>query len=235
MIREPIQKAKNGVKNGVNKLVYNLVKKYMKKQAFFSIEEMVEYTNQRLKSNSNINRVKIEQVLKSLIKRKIIIPGTKLVKENILDNQLREEIYNYIKSNAGTNINEIMKVHSIGSNHALWHLDFLEKFQFIRDERISNQKVYFKFDLDSQYDNIQFYLRNDRVQRMIELMGKSESSLSPTKISKILKMNYNTAKKYLEVLRDLNIVKIFGDNKSKSYSLNHENYTEVLEVLKRQI
>jgi len=74
----------------------------------------------------------------------------------------------------------------------------------------------------------------ESVQRIIDLMGKSESSLSPTKISKILKMNYNTAKKYLEVLNDLNMVTILNDNKTKSYSLNHENYTKTLEVLKRQ-
>jgi len=226
LIKEPLQNAKNAV--------YNLIKKYMKKQPFFSIEEIIEYSNQRLKSNPNINKIKIEKILKSLIKKKIIILGTKLVKENILDNQIRENIYNYIESNAGTNVNEIMRSQNIGSNQVIWHLNFLEQFQFVRPSKIGNQKAYFKFDIDSHYDEIQFYLRNDKVKKIINLMEKSESSLSPTKISKTLKMNYNTAKKYLEILGELNLLKIFSDDKTKSYSFNHENYNETLEILKRQ-
>ena len=61
--------------------VYNLVKEFNQKKSFYELLEVIDYINNRLKSNPDFNRTKIEIVLKSLLKKKLIVPGTKLVKE----------------------------------------------------------------------------------------------------------------------------------------------------------
>ncbi len=88
-------------------VVLELVKEYLQKKTFFSIKEIIEYINNRVRLNPNINRNKIELILKSLIKKRIIIPGTRLMKNNIIENPKRNEIFNFIKKNP-SNINEIM-------------------------------------------------------------------------------------------------------------------------------
>ena len=116
-------------------IVLGLVKEYLAKKTFFSINDIIEYVNNRVKLNPNINRNKIELVIKSLIKKRIIIPGTKLMKNNIMENLKRVKIYNFIKKYP-SNINEIMRALNTGSNQALWHLSCLEKFQFVRSKKI---------------------------------------------------------------------------------------------------
>ena len=78
-------------------VVLELVGEYLSKKAFFSIREIISFINNRVKYNPNINENRIELILKDLIKRHIIIPGTKLMKNNIVDHAKRNEIFNYIK------------------------------------------------------------------------------------------------------------------------------------------
>ncbi|KKM82675.1 hypothetical protein LCGC14_1317180, partial [marine sediment metagenome] len=76
-------------------IVVGLVKEYLAKKPFFSINDIIEFINNRVKLNPNINRGGIEKVIKSLIKKRIIIPGTKLMKNNIIEHPKRNEIYNF--------------------------------------------------------------------------------------------------------------------------------------------
>lgn len=231
MIKEPIRKTGEAL-GKIKEKLFSLVKQYLKKKAFFSIEEIVEYSFQRLKSGTDVNKRRLEKILKIFIKEKQIIPGTKLLRENILENSTREEIYSFILENASSNINEIMKSQNIGSNQALWHLDFLEKFQFIRSTNIGNQKLFFEFDMDSSYDEIQFYLKNEKIKNIISLMENHPSPFKTTNIKEKLKMNYNTVKKYLKILNDLNLVKVLKENNQSSYILDVANYHETLNKIK---
>ena len=119
-------------------VVLSIVKEYLTKKTFFSINDIVEFVSNRVRLNPDINRNKIELIVKSLIKKRIIIPGTRLMKNNIIENPTRNEIFNYINAKP-SNINEIMKVLKIGSNQALWHLSCLEKFQFVRSEKMGSR------------------------------------------------------------------------------------------------
>ncbi|MFW9879697.1 MAG: hypothetical protein ACFFG0_42020, partial [Candidatus Thorarchaeota archaeon] len=88
-------------------VVLELVKEYLTKKTFFSIKEIISFINNRVRYNPNINENRIEIILKDLIKKRIIIPGTRLMKNNIIEHPTRNEIFNYIKKNP-SNINEIM-------------------------------------------------------------------------------------------------------------------------------
>ena len=213
--------------------VYNLVKEYLKKRPFFSILDITGFLNYYLRKNENINRDKIEKILKTLIEKNLIIPGAKLVKENILENPRRKEIYKYICDNPGCNINDIMNILQIGSNQVLWHLKFLTKFQFIREVDFDNQKTFYKFQLNEQYDELFYYLKNERVKKILELLKSSNEGINPTKISKLLNMHYYTLKKYLNVLSSLNLILL--DYDENSYNLNHEAYYKILGDLKNKL
>lgn len=213
--------------------IYKIVKEFLKKRPFFSILEIVSYLDHYLRKNHNFNAIKIEIIIKSLIKKNLIILGTKLVKENILEVPKRKEIYDFICNNPGTNINEIKNVLEIGSNHVLWHLKFLEKFQFIRSARLENQKIFFKFQLDERHDQIFYYLRNDNIKQILILIENSDNELTPTKIRDLLKMHYYTIKKYLDILQSFNLITI--DYNKNSYMLNKKAYYEVLRELNKAL
>jgi len=213
--------------------VYNLVKEYLKKRPFFSILDITGFLNYYLRKNETINRDKIEKILKILLEKNLIIPGAKLVKENILENPRRKEIYKYVCDNPSCNINDIMNILQIGSNQVLWHLKFLTKFQFIRRVEFDNQKTFFKFQLNEYYDKLFYYLRNESIIKILKLLKSSNEGINPTKISKLLKMHYYTLKKYLNVLSRLNLILL--DYDENSYNLNREVYYKILGDLKKHI
>ena len=218
--------------NNAENVVLVIVREYLSKKPFFSIKDIVEFVNNRVRHNPDINKNRIELIIKSLIKKRVIIPGSKLMKKDITRNITRNEIYKYIKQNPGRNINEIMKMHNLGSNLALWHLSVLEKFQFVRSKKFTNQCVFFKFDSDPNFDQLHYYMANDIVQSIIKLM-KNERPLKITDIADGLKKNHNTIKKYLEALTDLKLVEIEKEKSRNLYKLNKERYLKAVKLVSR--
>ena len=127
--------------NSDETIIYDILKEYLKKKSFHPGLDIVDYLNNRLKSNPDFNRNKIELIIKSLTEKKIIVPGTKLIKEDVLEIPLRRKIYRHINRNPGVNVYEIRKDLNIGSNQATWHLKKLEQFQFIKSAKIGNKKA----------------------------------------------------------------------------------------------
>jgi predicted transcriptional regulator len=218
--------------NYVENVVLGIVREYLSKKPFFSMKNIVEFVNNRVKHNPDINKNRIELIIKSLIKNRVIIPGTKLMKKDIIDNPTRNEIYKFIKQNPAKNINEIMKAHNLGSSLALWHLSALEKFQFVRSKKIMNRCVFFKFDSDPKFDQLHYYMANDIVQSIITFM-KNERPFKITEIADGLKKNHNTINKYLEALIDLKLVEIEKEKSRNLYKLNKERYLKAVKLVLR--
>ena len=216
--------------NNLQSIVLDLVEEFLIKKTFFSINEIIDFINNRLRLNPDINRNKIEMIIKSLIKKKIIIPGTKLMKNNIIENPVRNEIFNYIKKNP-SNINEIMKALNIGSNHALWHLSCLEKFQFIRSRKINNQRLFFKFDSNPEFDKYYYYLNKEIIQHIINLLETESKGLKITEIANTLKKNHSTIKKYIKILKNLKLIKTEKENKRILFKLAKEEYLKIRTIL----
>jgi len=215
----------------VESIVFKLVKEYLEKKPFFSIKDIVVFINNRVKSNPYINKNRIEISIKNLIKKRIIIPGTKLMKNNIIEHPVRNEMFNYIKKNP-SNINEIMKALNIGSNQALWHLSCLEKFRFIRSKKINNRKIIFNYDSNPEFDELYYYLKLNIVQEMINFMEKENKALKVTEIATSLKKNHNIIKKYLSILKSLKLIKIKKDKKRVTFKLDIEEYSKVRKTIK---
>jgi len=207
-------------------VVFKLVKEYLTKKTFFSIRDIISFINNRVRYNPNINENRIELILKDLIKKRIIIPGTKLMKNNIIEHPKRNEIFNYIKKNP-SNINEIMKELKIGSNQALWHLSCLEKFQFVRSKQINNHRIFFKFDSNPKLDPFYYYLKKDIVQNILDFIKLENKALKITEIANGLKKNHTTIKKYIDILTDIKLINIEKEKNRNLYKLNQKNYSNI--------
>jgi len=216
--------------NNVESIILELVKEYLEKKPFFSIENIVVFINNRVKSNPFINRARIEITIKNLIKKRMIIPGTKLMKNNIIEHPVRNEIFNYIKKNP-SNINEIMNALNIGSNQALWHLSCLEKFRFVRSKKINNRRIIFKYDSNPELDELYYYLNLAIVQEIINFIKKEDKALKITEIATSLKKNHNIIKKYLYVLKKLKLIKIEKEKKRITFKLDKNKYSKVRKTI----
>ena len=212
--------------DNLQSIVCGLIEEYLKKKPFFSIEDIVVFINNRVRANPDLNRNSIEIIIKNLIQKRILIPGTRLMKNNIIEHPIRNEIYNYIRKTP-SNVNEIMKAINIGSNQALWHLLCLEKFRFTRSKKIENQRIIFDYDSDPDLDEIYYYLKQEIVREIINLLKSEDKSLKISEIASILKGNYNTIKKYLEILMNLKLITIEKDKKRDLYKLDSKRYENI--------
>jgi predicted transcriptional regulator len=212
-------------------VVLSIVKEYLTKKTFFSINDIVEYVNNRVRLNPDINRNKIELIIKSLIKKRIILPGTRLMKNNIIENPTRNEIFNYIIDKP-SNINEIMRSLKIGSNQALWHLSCLEKFCFVRSSKLNNHRIFFPFDSNPKFDKLHYYLNKRIVQNIIKFMKKENKAFKITEIANGLKKNHSTIKKYLDVLKNLKLIKIEKLNGRIGFKFDLDRYSKVLKAVR---
>jgi predicted transcriptional regulator len=212
--------------DNLQSIVCNLIKEYLKKKPFFSIEDIVVFINNRVRANPNLNKNSIELIIKNLIKKRILIPGTKLMKNNIIEHPIRNEIYNHIRKNP-SNVNDIMKAINIGSNQALWHLSCLEKFRFTRSKKIENQRIVFEYDSNSDLDEFYYYLKQDVIQEIIALLKKENASLKISEIATNLKRNYNTVKKYVEIMGNLDLITIEKDKKRILFRLDVKKYDKI--------
>ena len=214
-------------------VVLGIIKEYLTKKTFFSINDIIDFVSNRVRLNPDINRNKIELIIKSLIKKQVIIPGTRLMKNNIIENPTRNEIYNFISSRP-SNINEIMRELKIGSNQALWHLYCLEKFKFVRSRlSFSNSKIcFFKFDSNPKLDKFHYYLNKDLVQDIIDLLRKETKALKITEIATGLKKNHSTVKKYIDILKNLKILKDEKIDGRTGFQLDLEHYKKIRKLIK---
>ncbi|MFW9894326.1 MAG: hypothetical protein ACFFD7_00815 [Candidatus Thorarchaeota archaeon] len=216
--------------DNIESIVLGLVEEYLTKKTFFSINDIIEFIANRVRLNPNLNRNKIELIIKSLIKKKTIIPGTRLMKNNIIENPKRNEIYNFIKKNP-SNINDIMKTLKIGSNQALWHLSCLEKFEFVRSKKLNNHRIFFDINSNPKLDKFYYYLNKEIVINLIEFLTDENKPLKITEIADGMKKNHNTIKKYISILEKLKLVETEKEKNRTLFKLDIKKYNKVRKLI----
>jgi len=213
------------------KELYQLVKEYTKKKPIIELRDLIDFVANRLKSNPDFNRNKIELIIKKFIKNQKILIGKKLIKEDILKIPIRNEINNLIIQNPGININQIMIYFDIGANRALWHLELLSSFKFIRSVKYEAQKNFFPYNSNPKFDVLNISLRNDKVKIILDFLKEQDQPMRPTLLSESLQMHYNTLKKYLELLVNLDLIKKINEDKQKGYVFNPNIDKNILKLV----
>ena len=209
------------------KIVLTVVQEYLNKNRFFNMKKILPFIHTRFKMASiNINLRGIEEILKSLVKKKLIVEGSKLYKEDILNNSKRREIYEIIKENPGTYFNKIVGNLNFSNHVVVWHLNMLLKFKFIKAEQIENHEVYFEFNFNLKNSKLKYFTSKEKSKRIIEYLKVNDIGISKTKISTDLKIHINTTSKYLEFLEKLNVIIKKNLSKKILYFLNEEFFEE---------
>ncbi len=215
------------------KIVYEAIQEYLKKKDSFKIDRIKTYLNSNLAKSLNFNLNKIDSILRSLIKKRYIIPGSKITRNNVLKNGNRTKIYKFIKNEPGVFLFEIKKSLNLGSHQVTWHTEILKEFQFIRSTLIDNHEVFFKHDIKPDNDKQLYYLRNKKIIEIIKVMKSKNIPLKTNEISKLTEIHYNTIKKYLSILNDLGFIKIsMNDNYKTVFSLNNIEEKSYKTILK---
>lgn len=205
------------------KLVLNVVQEYLNKNRYLNMKEILPFINSRFKMASiNINFRGIEEILRSLVKKKIIVKGSKLSRTDILNNQKRKGIYDFIIKNPGTYFNMIIRELQISNHVVVWHLNMLLKFNFIKKEKYENHYAYFDSNFNVKNSKFRYITSKEKSKRIIKYLKYYDFGITKTQLSIDLKMHFNTVSKYLKMLEQFNIVIKKKVSKRIIYFLNED-------------
>jgi len=165
--------------------------------------------------------------LKSLIKKKLIFERSKLSKDQVLNNENRKMINDYIRKNPGVYFNQIAKNLNL-SNYLLgWHLKILLKFNFIRNKKIDKHEVFFDINLGENYEELYYFASKEKPRLIIEYLLENPEGATKTHLSRILTMHSTTVSKYLKRLEKVNLLQKKRFSKKTIYFLNEQIYFRV--------
>jgi DNA-binding transcriptional ArsR family regulator len=195
------------------RIIYEIAKEYLQKHPHFTKDELITVC----KRASKLPDKEITMILEYFIHKKVFVAGSRLTSENVLKNEIRNQMCDYISKNPGTNFTQILNYYKIGPYEARWHLEMLKRFELIREQKFEKYSVYFHKNFPSDKDLIVFTLRNANVFRIYLCL--KDQPFKVTDLSKILELHHSTVQYHLQKLQKVNLSKVNPDN---LYSINTE-------------
>jgi predicted transcriptional regulator len=187
--------------------VLDVVQQYLSHNRQFDIEDIVPYINYYLRRTSNkLNYQGIKSILHSLVRKGFLVEGSKLTKEDILNNETRKIIYECIVNNPGVYFTKIVKELGISNHVGVWHLSMLIKFNFIKKRIVNRHEIYFDSKVSFLEAKFRFYLSFEKSKMIIDYLRSNNTGITKTKLSKALKMHLNTLSKYLNILVKITLI-----------------------------
>jgi len=188
-------------------IVLNTVLEYLDKNRQFNMRKIIPFIKSRFKLSSvNISENGIYEHLRSLVKMKFIIDGSKLSREEILINRKRNRIYSFIQENPGINFIKIVEKLDLSHHVVTWHLKMLVLFDYIKKETLENLSIYFDSNINFEEAKLNYYASKERTKRIIKLLSNNESGTTKTELARTLNMHMNTITKYLNEMEDLKLI-----------------------------
>ena len=205
------------------RIVLNVVQEYLNKNRYFNMSDILPFIHSRFKMASiNINLRGIEEVLRSLVNKNLIVEGSKLTKNDILENKKRKKIYDFIVKNPGNYFNRIIKRLEMSNHVVIWHLSILLKFKYIKAENLDNHEIYFEYNFNLKNIKFSYFTSKEKSKLIIDYLKNNDIGITKTKISTDLKIHINTTIKYLDFLEDFNVVTRKHLSNKTLYFLNED-------------
>lgn len=166
----------------------------------------------------NLLPEKLRKLLKLLLRRSplfFFFGGIleRLTSSDVLKNQTRERIYEYITKHPGTHLRGIMQAVNIGPNEAQYHLYVLERFRLVKSERFGKFLVYHHVNGErtATESRIRFALRHRIPQEIVMFLTKHPGA-HESKVARALGVYNNTIRYHTNRLKEVGIVDRVKEN-----------------------
>ena len=202
------------------KIILEIVREYLDKNRQFNLGDIIPFISSRLRATQlNLNYRGIKGILKSLLDKKFLIEGSKLSHRDILENEKRKVIYEYILNHPGTYFNKIVSDLDFSNHVVVWHLSMLLKFNFIKKTIIEGHETYSDLKISDIKTHFHYVVSKKKSKLIINYLERNYLGVTKTELASKLKIHINTISKFLEKLQELNIIKTEIIDKKRLYFL----------------
>lgn len=163
----------------------------------------------------------LSQALYSLLLKKLIFPGKKLTISNILNNDKRKQILDYIKENPGAHLREIREQLSLNPRVANWHLKVLENFELIYRKNYLNYRVFFPSNFEHGFEEPLLSLKNDNAINLFTTIY-NHPELDLEQLKKIVNFSPNVTQYHLKRLISSGIILPYEEDGKEFFNTSAE-------------
>ncbi len=163
----------------------------------------------------------ISKVIYDLISKKYLVIGSKMTKTQVLLNEKRNKLHEYINKNPGCHLSELKRYMNIKGQLINWHLSILEKFDFIFSIRYLKYLTFFPKDFDRDYIIPYLSLKNENSYKIFSNLWE-KPALNQSNLKSLVPMELPTIKYHINKLIESKVVLIQEIQDTPHYLINPE-------------
>jgi predicted transcriptional regulator len=137
--------------------------------------------------------------------------------ENVLDTEVRKNLYEYIDEFPGSHLREIARELDLKPSNAAWHLRKLEQTNLVRSRVIGGKKVYYLVEggIEARKEAIaESILKNKNARDILEFLTKNPGK-HLLEIAHALNLNHHTVKWHIKKMYMAELID--GDTSNSAY------------------
>ncbi len=137
--------------------------------------------------------------------------------ENVLDTDVRKNLYTYIEEYPGSHLREIARELDLKPSNAAWHLRKLEQTNLVRSRTIGGKKVFYLVDggVEARKEAIaESILKNDNAREIMRYL-RNNPGKHLLEIANALDLNHHTVKWHIKKMYMAELVE--GDTSNSAY------------------
>jgi predicted transcriptional regulator len=148
----------------------------------------------------------------------LVAGGVKYVTpENVLDTEIRKNLYEYIDEYPGSHLREIARELAIKPSNAAWHLRKLEQTNLVRSRYIGGKKVFYLVEggIEARKRAVaESILRNNNARKIMQYLLE-EPGKHLLEIAHALDLNHHVVKWHIKKMHMAELVE--GDTSNSTY------------------
>ncbi len=140
----------------------------------------------------------------------------RLSKEEVLDNENRENIINAVYSEPGIHYNKLLRLCRLQPGQLQWHLKILLEYSIIEEQRWGRYVMfYLKQNLTTdQQERLRHPVLKSKTTKFVFTAIKNQPGIQPSEIAKLLELNRNTIKYHTDKLVKCGLIKSKKEGRS---------------------
>jgi len=139
--------------------------------------------------------------------------------ENVLDTEIRKNLFGYITDYPGSHLREIARELNLKPSNAAWHLRKLEQTNLVRSRAIGGKKVYYLVEggIEARKEAVaESILRNKNAREIMSYLNNNPGK-HLLEIAHALDLNHHTVKWHIKKMYMAELVD--GDTSNSAYPI----------------
>ena len=139
--------------------------------------------------------------------------------ENVLDTEIRKNLFGYITDYPGSHLREIARELNLKPSNAAWHLRKLEQTNLVRSRAIGGKKVYYLVEggIEARKEAVAESILRNKNARDIMMYLQDNPGKHLLEIAHALDLNHHTVKWHIKKMYMAELVD--GDTSNSSYPI----------------